>query len=232
MTTPQATKFVAYYRVSTQRQGQSGLGLEAQEADVERMVIQRGGVLLATYTEVESGRKKNRPELEKALRHCKATGATLIVAKFDRLARNTRYLLEILDSVKEIVACDMPTINRMVITILAAVAEEEARLISARTKAALAAKKARGEQVGGFREGAFKCDIAERQKKVAKALSEAADRHALEVAGFVRREYNAGKSLRGIARALNADGVKTLKGGKWYATTVKNLLKRLEVLAA
>jgi DNA invertase Pin-like site-specific DNA recombinase len=139
---------VAYYRVSTPRQGQSGLGLEAQEASVTDYSRRGGHRILASYREVESGKRADRPELIKALAHAKRARAILIIAKLDRLARNVAFLANLLESGAEFLACDNPTANRLTIHILAAVAEDEARRISERTKAALAAYKARGGQLG------------------------------------------------------------------------------------
>ncbi len=139
-------RFVAYLRVSTQKQGQSGLGLEAQRRAVAEHVNGHGE-LLAEYVEIESGRKNDWPRLAAALAHAKATGSTLIVAKLDRLARNVAFIAALMESGVEFIACDMPLANRLTVHVLVAVAEHEAAMISQRTKAALAAAKARGEWV-------------------------------------------------------------------------------------
>ena len=146
-----AIKAVAYYRVSTDKQGRSGLGLEAQQAAVRAFLEGRGWPPLAEFTEVESGRRSDRPELAKAMAACRLYGATLVIAKLDRLSRHAAFLLTLRDAGIEFVACDMPDANRLTVGIMAMVAEDEAERISARTKAALAAAKARGTRLGGFR---------------------------------------------------------------------------------
>ena len=138
--------FITYLRVSTTRQGDSGLGIEAQRAACEAFT--RGGALLAEYVEVESGGKSDRPELARALDHCRQTGATLVVAKLDRLARNVAFVSSLMESGIEFIAADNPAATKLTIHILAAVAESEREAISQRTKAALAAAKARGVQLG------------------------------------------------------------------------------------
>lgn len=140
-------KFVTYLRVSTERQGQSGLGLEAQRAAVAAHVLGRGEVV-AEFVEVESGKRADRPELARALAEAKRAGAVLLIAKLDRLARNVAFIANLLESGVEVTAADMPEANRFVLHIMAAVAEQEGRAISERTKAALAAAKARGVKLG------------------------------------------------------------------------------------
>ncbi len=140
-------KLVAYYRVSTKQQGQSGLGLEAQEIAVRDYAKGTGAAILAKYTEIESGKLADRPQLAKAVAHARRAKAKLVIAKLDRLARNVAFLSALMDSGVEFVACDNPHANRLTIHILAAVAEDEARRISERTKAALAAAKARGAKL-------------------------------------------------------------------------------------
>src|SRR5690349_8803297 len=141
-------RFVAYYRVSTDRQGRSGLGLDAQRSAVTDYLNGGNWQLVAEFTEVESGRKNDRPELAKALAMCRRTGAALIIAKLDRLARNVAFVSNLMEAGVEFTAVDFPTANRLTIHILAAVAEHEREMISARTKAALAAAKARGTKLG------------------------------------------------------------------------------------
>src|SRR5919107_4586224 len=144
-------RFVAYYRVSTDKQGRSGLGLEAQR-DAVRCYLNGGNWTLAdAVTEVESGKRNDRPELDRALALCRLYGATLVVAKLDRLARNVAFISKLMESGVDFVAVDFPQANRLTVHILAAVAEHEAAMISQRTKAALAAAKARGKKLGGDR---------------------------------------------------------------------------------
>src|SRR5262245_55735140 len=141
-------KLTAYYRVSTQKQGKSGLGLEAQRAAVQDYAARTGAVIVKEYVEIESGRRADRPELAKAVAHARRSQALLCVAKLDRLARNVAFLSALMDAGIDFVACDNPTANRLTIHILVAVAEDEARRISDRTKAALAAYIARGGRLG------------------------------------------------------------------------------------
>jgi DNA invertase Pin-like site-specific DNA recombinase len=149
-------RIVAYYRVSTERQGRSGLGLEGQRATVREHAQRNGGSILAEYTEVESGRRSNRPQLAAALAHAKRSQAVLVVAKLDRLSRNVAFLAALMESKVEFVCCDYPTANKLTIHILVAVAEHEAELISRRTKDALQAYKARGGKLGSSRPGHWK----------------------------------------------------------------------------
>src|SRR4029079_5497769 len=141
-------KWVAYYRVSTQRQGRSGLGLEAQKNAVAEFLNGGRWKLIAEFTEVETGRNNDRPELQKALAACRMHGATLLIAKLDRLSRHAAFLLKLRDAGLEFVAADLPGANRLTVGILAMVAETEAEAISGRTKAALAAAKRRGVKLG------------------------------------------------------------------------------------
>src|SRR5271155_3138 len=148
---PGQPRFVSYYRVSTAQQGASGLGLEAQREAVSRHVIGAQGVIVAEFQEVESGKKTDRPQIAAALAACRLRHACLVIAKLDRLARNVHFISSLMESGVDFVACDNPHATRLTIHILAAVAEHEREMISARTKAALAAAKARGVALGGQR---------------------------------------------------------------------------------
>jgi DNA invertase Pin-like site-specific DNA recombinase len=215
-------RFVTYLRVSTERQGQSGLGLEAQRAAVAAHVLGRGEVV-AEFVEVESGKRAERPQLAQALVDAKRTGAVLLIAKLDRLARNVAFIANLLESGVEVTAADMPEANRFVLHIMAAVAEQEACAISERTKAALAAAKARGVRLGWSnpkrafeqRQAANKGAAVNR----ARALT-----HAENVLPVIKQIRAGGASLRQMAAELNARGIKTARGGKWHATTVRNIL--------
>jgi DNA invertase Pin-like site-specific DNA recombinase len=209
-------KFIAYYRVSTAQQGKSGLGLEAQREAVKGHLNGGAWELLGEFTEIESGRRKNRPQLQAALALCKKHKATLIIAKLDRLARNLHFISGLMEAGIDFVAVDMPTANRLTVQILAAVAEEEARAISARTKAALASAKARGTKLGTH--GAI--------------LGAVNHRKALETVAAVRPvlaeiEAEGIKTVRGIAEALNKRSVPTPSGGRWHPTSVHRLLARM-----
>ena len=207
------TAFVAYYRVSTDRQGQSGLGLDAQRAAVASFLA--GRALVAEFTEIESGRKNDRPQLAAALEQCRQTRAVLVIAKLDRLARNVAFISRLLESGVEIRCCDMPDANRLTLHILAAVAEHEREMISARTAAALAAAKARGVRLGNPR--------PDMPKLTAAAAQQAAD-FRMRLAPLICSLRVEGHSLRAIAAELNARGILTLRGRAWQASTVRGVL--------
>lgn len=223
-----SAKFVSYIRVSTARQGKSGLGLEAQQEAVSAHLEACGGKLVAEFREVESGKRSDRPELQKALATCRRHGATLLVAKLDRLARNVAFLSGLMESGVEFVACDFPSANKLTVHILAAVAEHEAAAISARTKAALAAARRRGVRLGnpgGWQAGG--------QRKGSKAGNAAkaklADARAADIAPVIDEVRVAGAaSLREIAAALNERGEPAPRGGQWSAATVQRTLARLD----
>jgi DNA invertase Pin-like site-specific DNA recombinase len=226
----QATRFVVYLRVSTVRQGQSGLGLEAQREAVQRYVAERSGKIAPPeFVEVETGKRDDRPELQSALAKCKRTGATLVVAKLDRLSRDLAFIATLMKSGVEFLAVDNPHATKLTIHILAAVAENEREMISARTKAALAAAKARGTVLGGRRKGS--ADIRKYQAAGAKAASHASRQRATQAAEERRETIEAlqreNLSLNAIAARLNADSVRTSRGGNWTATAVKRTLERL-----
>ena len=213
-------KFVAYYRVSTARQGRSGLGLEAQQKAVLDYLNGGSWELIGEFTEVESGKRADRKELAADLKACKKSGATLVVAKLDRLARNLGFVVALMESGVEFICCDMPQANKFTIQILAAVAENERDNISVRTKAGLAAAKARGVVLGNP-------DIANIQKLGGAATKAKAVQHAENIMPVINQIMEAGiVSYRGIAKALEARGLKTAKGGDWGPQQVKNIIAR------
>ena len=219
--------FVAYYRVSTQKQGKSGLGIEAQKAAVAQYVSRNGGKVAAEFQEVESGKRSDRPQLALALERCRLTRSTLIVAKLDRLTRDVAFLCRLRDSKVDFVAVDNPNATPLTVTILIAVAEEERRLASVRTKVALQAAKARGVKLGNPN-GAQAFGARSRAGAV-EALKAKADSFAQSLAGIVRPLLEAGLSLRKIAERLNAEGIVTAQGKAWQANSVKRLADRLAV---
>lgn len=223
-------RFVSYLRVSTDKQGRSGLGLEAQRAAVTNFLNGGNWQLVAEVVEVESGKRKDRPKLAEAIALCRAHRATLVVAKLDRLARNAAFLLNLRDAGIEFLACDMPDANRMTVGILAVVAEDEAERISARTKAALAAAKARGKVLGGFRGHAASAEDAANARA---AKSRKADERAANLAPILARlDPDGSASLRSLARRLNEESVPTPSGnGEWTAAAVARLRERLGVFA-
>lgn len=232
--TTMTRRAVGYVRVSTAQQGASGLGLDAQRLAVESLCAANGWELATPFfLEVETGKKSDRPELAKALARAKLIGGVLVVAKTDRLARNTRFLLALIDSGADVVFCDLPAlpagaVGRFMLTQMAAVAELEAGLISERTKAALAAAKARGQKLGNPNGAA----AFRRAGKGTKAALEAVSSNASERAEALRetvRELQAEgvTSLAGIARALNERVAKGPQGGRWHPSSVRNLLARL-----
>jgi DNA invertase Pin-like site-specific DNA recombinase len=219
-------KFVAYYRVSTQKQGRSGLGLAAQRQAVADFLNGGDWKIVGEFTEVESGKRSDRPELAKALATCRLHGAKLVIAKLDRLSRNAAFLFNLRDAGVEFVAADMPNANQLTVGIMAVVAEDEAKRISERTKAALQAAKARGKKLGGFR-GAM--PTARMNKLSAKALQARTEAQAADLAPIIKQLQEAGKtSLRAIAAGLNEQGIPTARGGEWSSPQVMRVLERLD----
>lgn len=224
-------RFVAYYRVSTQQQGRSGLGLAAQREAVRKHVASVAGDVIDAFEEVESGKVSARPALAKALAACRALKATLIIAKLDRLARNAAFLLNVVEGSGQggVVFCDLPQVppgapGKFVISIMAAVAELEAGLISERTKAALAAAKARGVKLGNPK---LRAGTREAAARAAAAKQRQAAERAREVQPYIEAARKAGcTTLAQIAEALNARGVRTARGGTWHAATVWRVMER------
>ncbi len=237
-------KFVAYYRVSTEKQGRSGLGLEAQQEAVRSYLNGGAWTLVAEVVEVESGKKNDRPRLAEALRLCRLHGAVLIIAKLDRLARNVAFISNLMESGVEFTAVDFPQANRLTVHILAAVAEHEREMISKRTKDALASKRAfyarlteqekaelrlRGKatQLGGNR---GKIHLAYQKGAEASRIvrSGKADRRAADVAPIVQELQAGGASLRKVATTLNDRHIPTSRGSRWTATQVARVMSRVE----
>ncbi len=220
--------FIAYYRVSTARQGRSGLGLDAQRAAVLGYLNGGSWSLIEEFTEIESGKRNDRPQLAAALAACRLHRATLVIAKLDRLARNVAFVSALMEAGVEFVAVDFPQANRLTIHILAAVAEHEARAISERTKAALAATKARGKALGGFR-GHVATDEARARSSASRKA--AADRRAADLRSTFRALQASGAtSLRVLAAGLNDRGISAPRGGTWSAAQVRDALARIEHL--
>ena len=225
-------RVVAYYRVSTEAQGRSGLGLQAQQEAVAGLCQQRGWEIIAEFTEVESGKRNDRPQLTAALKRAKVTGSRLVIAKLDRLSRNVAFLAALQESGAKFTAADMPEADEFTVHILAAVAQRERKLISERTKAALAAAKARGVRLGNPN-GAEPIRRAGKGTSAAlEAVRTNAAGRALEYAEIVADVRASGaRSLPAIARELNERGILTARGGRWHASSVRNLLARLDASA-
>ena len=216
-----AINCIAYFRVSTDRQGKSGLGLEAQKKSVNRYLESVGWKLIGEFVEVESGKRKNRPQLAAALQACKQEKATLLIAKLDRLARNVHFISGLMESGVDFVAADNPHANKLMLHMLAAFAEHEREQISERTKAALAAAKARGVELG------------KNGKVLARQNREKAVTFANDMAKTVQQLQNEGFStVRQLADELNSRGIPSANGAKWHVPTVHRLLRRLDQKAA
>ena len=231
----QKTNYICYYRVSTQRQGQSGLGLEAQRSSVIEYLSGKNANIIDEVTEVESGRKTNRVKLKAAIELCKATNATLLVAKFDRLSRNAKFLLELQESGVRFNAADMPDVDELVIGIMAMVAQHEAKVISERTRAALQAAKDRGVVLGAY-------DKDDKSKFIGRCgtKEDALNANAARAAKY--REVSLGKvrslehfdpdnslSSRMLAKVFNDNGIPTVSGkGQWSSNSILRLKKLRE----
>jgi DNA invertase Pin-like site-specific DNA recombinase len=230
-------KFVAYLRVSTDRQGKSGLGLEAQRDAVARYLNGGGWKLVAEYVETESGKRNDRPKLKAALSHAKAMGATVVVAKLDRLSRNTRFLLDVIESGADVVFCDLPQIppgptGKFLLTQMASVAELERGLISERTKAALAAAKARGVKLGNPNGARALRGRHSGNREAVNAVRLEAQRRADDLAGIIAALQSEGvASAHALARELNARDILTPRGGRWWPATALRLLDRYRARA-
>lgn len=222
-------KIVAYQRVSTSKQGQSGLGLDAQWAAIQAYAAQAQGTVIERFTEVESGKSNSRPELAKALQLAKLTEAVLVIAKLDRLSRNAAFLLTLRDSGVRFVAADMPDVNELTVGIMARVAEQERQAISERTKEALKAAKARGTRLGNPNGAAALKRANKGNAASVRSIQEDALQRAEQLRSVVDDLTSKGvQSLGGLADELNARGVLTARGGRWHRSSVRNLLGRLD----
>lgn len=227
-------KFISYLRVSRDKQGRSGLGLEAQRTAVESYLNGGRWTLVAEYVEVESGKRTDRPKMAKALAHAKAIGATVVFAKLDRLARNVDLLRSLVASDVDLVFCDLPHVppgamGRFLLTQMASVAELEAGLISERTKAALAAAKARGVKLGNPNGARALRGKQTGNAEAVAAIKLKAQAHATNLQSIMDDVRSQGiTSIRKIAEELNRRGILTPRGGEWQPTTVVRLLERLE----
>lgn len=219
-------KFVSYIRVSTQKQGRSGLGLEGQREAVAGYLNGGRWTLVAEFVEIESGKRNDRPELAKALALCRIHKAVLLVAKLDRLARNVAFTATLMESGVKFVAVDMPDVNDMVIHILASVAQGEAKAISDRTKAALRAAKARGKKLGGLRWNLP--SVGDKGRQAGLAVRQGyASRFRADILPMIEEKRRTGiVTLKGIADALNEDKTPAPRGGNWSAVQVQRILHR------
>lgn len=216
------SRFVAYYRVSTARQGRSDLGLEAQREAVRVFLAGNAGTLADEFTETETGKNDDRPQLTRALDACRLTRAVLVIAKLDRLSRDAHFLLGLEKAGVEFIAADMPNANRLTVRLMAVIAQEEREMISARTKAALAAAKARGTKLGGNR-GGPKVDPA----LGTAARHRAAEDYARNIGPIALATWRAeGRTYGRAAAALAARGIRTPRGGKWTRAAVRSLIQR------
>ena len=224
-------KLVPYYRVSTSKQAKSGLGLEGQEATVSQFAAAHGADILKAYIEVETGKSATRPELANAIAHARRAKATLVIAKLDRLARNVHFLSGLMEAGVKFIACDQPSANDLTIHIMAAVAQDEAKRISERTKTALAAYKARGGKLGAARPECRNLTV-EACQIGAVAAGETASRDAddayTDLYPIMRELRDQGVSLRGIAKHLDNEGYETRRGRSWNHVQVRSVLLRYE----
>ena len=223
-------KFVSYLRVSTDKQGEHGLGIAVERKAVDDYLNGGNWSLIAEYVEVESGKRNDRPKLSAALHHAKVTGARLLIAKLDRLSRDAHFLLGLQKAGVKFTACDMPDANELTIGILALVAQNEREAISTRTKAAMAAAKARGQTFGNPNGAAPFRRAGKGNADAVATIKTIADQHAQDFRPVIEAIKADGiTSLRGVATELNARGILTARGGQWDATRVRRLLQRFGV---
>ena len=221
-----------YHRVSTQKQGRSGLGLEAQQHQVRQYLFQTGGIELTSFTEVESGKYANRPQLGAALQRCRQTRATLLVAKIDRLSRNAAFLFALRDAGVQFQALDIPEANTLTLGVMIVMAQHEREIIGKRTKDALAARRAKGLPLGTPRPELMKQLQAQASELGCFANRAKALQRAKDIEPAIKDAQAAGHiSLRQIAAYLNEQSIQTPRGKLWTPTAVKNALEQLKAAA-
>jgi len=216
-------KYVAYYRVSTQRQGNSGLGIEAQKTTVANFTNNCSDCIIEEFTDVESGKNNNRPELHKAIQEAKRTGAKLLIAKLDRLSRNAAFIFTLRDSQVKFICCDMPDANNVTIGIMAVLAQDERERISQRTKSALAELKKRGKKLGSPQNLTDQARIKSLVNRTENAHQNENNRKA---GALIIAMHNQGKRFSEITSELNRLGFKARRGGFLQITQVKRLFDR------
>jgi len=221
-------KYIAYYRVSTQKQGSTGLGLEAQRTAVKQFITSRGGIEVPpSYTEVESGKKNDRPELRKAINQCKDTGATLLIASLDRLSRNVAFIFDLKAELEsggvDFIACDLPEANTLTLGVMSAMAQHGRELTSKRTKAGLAEAKKRGVILGTPENLTEEARAKAHRTISEKAYSNLQNRHAFH---FIKPLKEEGVSYQKIADRLNSEGYRTRKGKEFHASQVHRIYAR------
>lgn len=212
--------YIAYLRVSTDKQGEQGHGISAQRQAIASYLGACDGNLLEEFVEVESGKKNDRSALQKAINRCKMSRAILIIAKLDRLSRNLAFVANLMDAGIDFIACDNPYANKLTIHILAAIAEHEREMISRRTREALAAAKAKGIKLGGFRGTALTDEF---RHSALSARQDKSREYSANVAPLIRKQLEDGYSLNAIARFLNQQKIVTIRGGQWTAKSVSRV---------
>jgi len=230
------TRFCSYYRVSTQKQEESGLGLEAQQEKAKALIAGQSGTLIREFTETETGKSSERPVLKEAIAFCRSANCTLVIARVDRLARNVAFTAALMESGLNFVCCDVPTANRLTIHILAAVAEEEARLIAERTKAALGRLKAKGVLLGSARPGHWDGKEHKRRPEYARTFQKAALDKKMRfydaIAPTLLELRRKGMTMQQIVEHLNSQGHRTRPtkrhptGNPWNLATLCRVLRR------
>lgn len=221
-------KIVTYIRVSTEKQGRSGLGLEAQEAAIAGYAAANAAQIVGAFVEVESGRANTRPQLQAALKLARVTGSRLVIAKLDRLSRDAAFLLNIQDSSVDFVAYDMPEANALTVGIMSVIAEAESRMIGDRTRVAMAAAKARGQVFGNPNGAAALRRAGKGNAASCAAQAQAALTRAHDLSDVLEDVEKQGHpTLAAIANELNRRGIKTARGGIWHPSSVSNLRARL-----